>query len=179
MQDYRRPVAIDLFAGVGGLSLGFEQAGFDVLAAVEYDPVHAAVHAFNFPRTEVLCASVATVSAERLRAAAQAGALAHGRHDWDGEIDVIFGGPPCQGFSHMGKRLIDDPRNQLVFHFFRLVNEARPRQFVMENVPGIASTGHASILAQLIDEFAAVGYRTVPHRVLNAAYLAARRNRRR
>jgi DNA (cytosine-5)-methyltransferase 1 len=171
----RRPVAVDLFAGAGGLSLGLEQAGFDVAAAVEYDPVHAAAHEFNFPLTQVLCADVsAPLSATAVKSAVRMGLLAHG-HDlesWDGQIDVIAGGPPCQGFSFIGKRLVDDARNQLVFHFFRLVSELRPRYFIMENVPGMAKGGHASILAELIAEFEADGYRFPAEekfRILNAA----------
>lgn len=165
----RRPVAIDLFAGAGGLAVGFEQAGFDIAAAVEYDPVHAATHEFNFPRTKVLCADISRLSPDRLRAVVEGGVAAHRNASWDGDLDVVFGGPPCQGFSFIGKRLIDDKRNQLVFHFLRLVSELRPRYFVMENVPGMARGGHASILRQLMLEFEQAGYSVVaPHRVLNA-----------
>lgn len=178
-------MAVDLFAGAGGLSLGLEQAGFDVAAAVEYDPVHAATHEFNFPMTKVLCADVsAPLAAESLRAAVREGMRAHG-HDievWDGEIDLIAGGPPCQGFSWIGKRLIDDKRNQLVFHFFRLVSELRPRYFVMENVPGMAQGGHASILDELIAEFEEAGYRfpdEQKYRTLNASDFGVPQERRR
>lgn len=164
----RRPVAIDLFAGAGGLSLGLEQAGFDVLACVEYDPVHCAVHEFNFPRTEVLCADASQLGPERLYRAAEVGAIKHGRNDWDGEIDVIVGGPPCQGFSTIGKRLIDDTRNRLVFDFFRLVSTLRPKYFVMENVPGMAAGGHSAILSRFIAEFEAMGY-AVSSEILNTA----------
>lgn len=181
--ERRRPVAIDLFAGAGGMSLGFEQAGFDVVCAVEYDPVHAATHEFNFPLTKVLCADVARLDALELLAAARLGAEAHG-HDpdaWDGTVDAIFGGPPCQGFSFIGRRLIDDRRNALVFHFFRLVSEVRPRYVVMENVPGMARGGHASILAQLVREFEEAGYRFPPegHRVLDAARFGVPQERKR
>lgn len=167
----RRPTAVDLFSGAGGLSLGLEQAGFDVVASVEYDPVHAAVHEFNFPQTEVLCRDLATLDAEELNEAAVRGRIRHRHpHRWDGEIDLIAGGPPCQGFSLIGKRLIDDPRNRLVFHFFRLVTELRPRYFVMENVPGMKVGGHSSILERLIAEFEAEGYSVVrPVETLNAA----------
>ncbi len=174
-QTVRRPFAVDLFAGAGGLSLGLEQAGFDVVAAVEYDPVHAATHEFNFPRTKVLCADVsAPLRAEKLLAAARKGVAAHGHDDeeWDGELDLLAGGPPCQGFSLIGKRLKDDKRNQLVFHFFRLVSSLRPRYFVMENVPGMATGGHAGILGRLISEFEGIGYRFPDkqgYRILNAA----------
>src|SRR4051794_10299045 len=99
-----RPIGIDLFCGAGGLSLGFEQAGFDVVAAVEYDPVHAATHEFNFPNARTICGDVSTLSAGDLRSAAIEGLERHG-HDaqlWGGRPDVLFGGPPCQGFSLIG-----------------------------------------------------------------------------
>ena len=113
----RRPVAVDLFAGAGGLSLGLEQAGFDIAAAVEYDPVHAAAHKFNFPHTAVLCSDVSGLRANALRVAIRRGLAAHGRDldAWDGQVDLLAGGPPCQGFSLIGKRLVDDLRNRLVF----------------------------------------------------------------
>ena len=174
----RRPVAIDLFAGAGGLSLGMEQAGFDVLASVEYDPVHCAVHEFNFPRTEVLCADASILCPEQLQEAAEAGAAKHGRSEWDKEIDAIVGGPPCQGFSTIGKRLIDDTRNRLVFDFFRLVSALRPKYFVMENVPGMAAGGHSAILNQFVAEFEAEGY-VVVAKVLNTADYGVPQMRRR
>jgi DNA (cytosine-5)-methyltransferase 1 len=172
--DSSRPIAVDLFAGAGGFSLGLEQAGFDVMAAVEYDPVHAATHKFNFPNTAILCADVAKLDAKKLRTVIGRGLQAHGRDpsSWDGEVDLVVGGPPCQGFSLIGKRLVDDVRNKLVFHFVRLVVALRPRYFVMENVPGMATGGHASILHELIKEFERAGYRFPSedkYRVLNAA----------
>ncbi len=178
-----RPVAVDLFAGAGGLSLGLEQAGFDVAAAVEYDPVHAATHEYNFPQTEVICADVsAPLSPARVTSAVRSGLARHGRPSWNGEIDLLAGGPPCQGFSLIGKRLIDDSRNQLVFHFFRLVAELRPKYFVMENVPGMTRGGHAGILDALIAEFEDAGYRFPPDRtykILNAADFGAPQDRKR
>src|SRR5947207_3195384 len=104
-----RPTAVDLFAGAGGFALGFEQAGFDVVAAIEYDPIHAAAHEFNFPRTQVLCANASSISDDYLVAAVEAGSRAHGHKN--SEVDVVFGGPPCQGFSSGGKRQPSDERN--------------------------------------------------------------------
>lgn len=152
-----------------------------MLASVEYDPVHAAVHAYNFPRTEMLCADVSHLDADELRAAASRGWANHEREGrFSGTPDVVFGGPPCQGFSTIGKRLVDDERNQLVFHFFRIVTTLRPRYFVMENVPGMALGGHSSILEELIKEFQAARYRvTRPVRVLNAADFGVPQDRRR
>ena len=179
--EVRRPVAVDLFAGAGGLSLAFEQAGFDVVASVEYDPVHAAVHSYNFPRTEELCRDAAGLSGGELRQAVMSGYAAHGGStDWDGDVDAIIGGPPCQGFSLIGRRLIDDQRNRLVYEFFRLVSVLRPKYVVMENVPGMLSGGHSSILAELIAEFEEAGYNVLkPVGILNAADYGAPQNRRR
>ncbi|WP_242028869.1 DNA cytosine methyltransferase [Coleofasciculus sp. FACHB-712] len=184
---YRRPVAVDLFAGAGGFSLGIEQAGFDVAVAVEVDPVHAAVHAFNFPHTQVLCADARTLSAEAIRKALQRWALRKGSSGvsppapaWNGEIDLAIGGPPCQGFSLMGKRRLDDERNDLVLHFCRLVIELQPRYFLMENVPGIAQKEHAIYLEQLKSAFKSVEYHiTEPVQVLNAADFGVPQNRKR
>lgn len=156
-----RPVGIDLFAGAGGMSLGFEQAGFDIAAAVEIDPVHCAVHEYNFPDTTVICASVVDVSGEEIRKKA-------GLEEVD--IDVVFGGAPCQGFSLIGKRALDDPRNQLVFHYVRIVKELQPKYCVFENVKGLTLGKHATFLQELIDALEQAGYDILqPYRVLNAA----------
>ncbi len=166
-----RPVAVDLFAGVGGLSLGFEQAGFDVVAAVEIDPIHAATHKFNFPNCAVICRDIRTLAGRDIRNVA-------GLRDRN--VDVVFGGPPCQGFSLIGQRVLDDPRNSLVFHFLRLIGELKPRAFVMENVPGMVAGAHTQLLSELIDRFARLGYKVrQPHRILNAANFGVPQNRRR
>jgi DNA (cytosine-5)-methyltransferase 1 len=123
-----RPLGVDLFAGAGGMSLGFEQAGFDVAAAVEIDPIHAAVHHFNFPYARVVVESVANLSGAEIGKRAGIGTRA---------VDVVFGGPPCQGFSLIGKRALDDPRNGLVNDFVRLVAELDAQAFVFENVKGL------------------------------------------
>jgi len=176
-RERRRPIAIDLFAGVGGLSLGFEQAGFDIVASVEYDPVHAAVHEFNFPLTEVVCDDVAKIEASQLLIAAKKGFIAHGHDEseWANDIDCIFGGPPCQGFSTMGKRDIGDDRNKLVYKFADLIGTIRPKYFVMENVPGMVAGGHTNILVRLIARFKKHGYKlaVTPEEVRKRAILNA------
>lgn len=156
-----RPIGVDLFAGAGGMSLGFEQAGFDVNVSVELDPIHCAVHKFNFPNCGVICRGVQDVTGDELRAQA----------DPQGKgIDVVFGGPPCQGFSLIGKRALDDPRNELIRHFVRLVGETSARYFVFENVPGLTVGKHCGVLLELIEEFRQSGYDVQqPWRILNAA----------
>lgn len=167
----RRPIGIDLFAGAGGMSLGVEQAGFDVRAALEIDPIHCATHAYNFPDATIVCADAAEVTGNDLRRAA--GALSE-------EVDLLFGGPPCQGFSFMGKRALDDPRNALVREFVRLVREIQPAAFIFENVPGLASGAHRAFLSELIEAFEQAGYRMpMPYRVLDSAFFGVPQRRRR
>jgi DNA (cytosine-5)-methyltransferase 1 len=167
----KKPIGVDLFAGAGGLSLGFEQAGFDVLAAVEYDPIHAATHEFNFPDCDTICRSVADISGDYIRSRSKIG---------KSEIDVVFGGAPCQGFSMIGKRALEDPRNHLVYHFVRVVSELKPRFFVFENVRGLTVGEHRKFLQEIISEFTARGY-TVrdDYQVLNAVNFGVPQDRQR
>ena len=156
----RRPIAVDLFAGAGGMSLGFEQAGFEVAAAVEIDPVHCAVHKFNFPRTVVIPRSVEGLSGQEIRLAAGLGSR---------PVDCVFGGAPCQGFSLMGQRVFDDPRNRLVSEFVRIVSELGSTTFVFENVKGLTLGHHKQFLTEFVETFKAKGYHVrLPWRVLNA-----------
>jgi DNA (cytosine-5)-methyltransferase 1 len=167
----KRPIAVDLFAGAGGMTLGFEQAGFDVLASVEIDPIHCATHEFNFPICSILCKDVALLTGSEIRKNS-----AIGRR----EIDVVISGSPCQGFSLMGKRDVDDPRNSLIFHFHRLVLELKPKFFVMENVPGITAGEHKQLLNILISSFLESGYQVEEkYQVLNAAHYGVPQARKR
>lgn len=171
LQRRSRPVGVDLFAGAGGLSLGFEQAGFDIAAAVEIDPIHCATHEFNFPSSTAICASVTDLTGDAIRARASLECV---------DIDVVFGGAPCQGFSMMGKRALDDPRNQLVGHFVRLVRELQPKYCIFENVKGLTLGRHVKFLDELIETLAKSGYRVLlPYQVLNAADFGVPQDRRR
>ena len=166
-----RPIGIDLFAGAGGLSLGFEQAGFDIAAAVEIDPIHCATHEYNFPNCKTICASVTDVGGAEIRRLAGLG---------NREVDVVFGGAPCQGFSLIGKRALDDPRNQLVFHYVRIVAELQPKYCVFENVKGLTLGKHSAFLKELIAALGEAGYDvTLPYRVLNAADYGVPQDRKR
>lgn len=167
----QRPIAVDLFAGVGGMTLGFEQAGFDILASVELDPIHCAIHQFNFPFWKVLCKNVEETTGVEIRNSCEID---------NQEIDVVFGGPPCQGFSLIGKRSCDDDRNSLVFHFIRLVLELKPKFFVMENVKGMTVGKHKGFITEIIEKFENQGYQ-VNHnyQLLNAANYGVPQNRER
>lgn len=156
-----RPLGVDLFAGVGGLTLGFEQAGFDIAASVEIDPIHAAAHKFNFPHCSVVSRSAVGLSAEYIREAAGIG---------NKNIAVVVGGAPCQGFSLIGQRALDDPRNALVREFVRLVAELEAAYFIFENVKGLTMGKHRRFLEELIAAFEKWGYTVrLPWRVLDAA----------
>lgn len=165
-----RPVAVDLFAGAGGMSLGFEQAGFEVAAAVEIDPIHACAHLFNFPKCAVIPRSVRDLSGTDIRRIAGI----------KGKVHVVFGGAPCQGFSMIGKRVLDDPRNSLVRDFVRIVAELEADYFVFENVKGLTVGSHVKFLEELIGEFANQGYSVrMPWCVLNAANYGVPQDRKR
>jgi len=167
----KRPIAVDLFAGAGGLSLGFEQAGFDVAAAVEIDPVHCAVHHFNFPNSTAICRSVTDLSGSEIRELAGIG---------DRDIDVVCGGAPCQGLSTIGYRALDDPRNQLVHHYCRIVDELRPKFAVFENVRGLMMGKHKAFLNEIVEQLESSGYSVLkPYRALNASDYGVPQDRRR
>ena len=123
-----RPKIVDLFSGAGGLSLGAARAGFDVCGAVDTDPHALTAHRLNFSSSRHLDADVAALSGESLL-----GLLELQPNDVCG----IVGGPPCQGFSNMGRRDRNDFRNGLFVDFFRIVAEVKPAFYLAENVPGI------------------------------------------
>lgn len=157
-----RPIAVDLFSGAGGLSLGFEQAGFDVRASVDVDPVHCAVHEFNFPGCVTIAGDAGSLTGTEIRS--RAGLVGK-------RIATVFGGPPCQGFSTMGKRSMEDPRNELVMHFHRLVHELAPDTFAFENVKGLIAGSQRGFLEAFLNAFAQSGCYDIvtPWQVLNAA----------
>ena len=152
------------------MSLGFEQAGFDIAAAVEIDPIHGCIHEFNFPRCTLVPRSVREVTGEFIRSAAGIA----------GKVDVVFGGAPCQGFSMIGKRALDDPRNSLVNDFVRLVTELDADYFVFENVKGLTVGRHSKFLEELIGAFEEKEYQVrLPWQVLNAASFCVPQDRKR
>ncbi|MGU2420045.1 DNA cytosine methyltransferase [Burkholderia cenocepacia] len=129
---------VDLFCGCGGFSLGAHRAGYDVAAAFDIDPILTSSFGENFPNTQLTLADVSTLTAAKVREVVGE------------DIEGIFGGPPCQGFSEIGRKDVNDPRRQLLGHFFRLVSEVRPRFFVMENVRGLAHDDARGVLEEAL-----------------------------
>jgi DNA (cytosine-5)-methyltransferase 1 len=153
------------------MSLGFEQAGFDVVAAVDVDPIHVATHSENFPKCATIQADLSVLTGAELRK--RAGLRSK-------RIDVVFGGPPCGGFSLIGKRRPEDSRNQLLKHFARMVKELRPRYFVLENVEGLLIPPMTDILTAFRRDIEAAGYAVVdPVKVLDASEYGVPQRRRR
>lgn len=150
------PTVVSLFAGAGGSSLGYGMAGFRELAAVEWDEHAAYCLRRNFAHVRVLHGDVHKVEPGMVDLA-------------PGELDVLDGSPPCQGFSTSGKRQIDDPRNSLFTQFVRLLRAWLPRAFVMENVVGMIKGKMRTLFAEILAELRSCGYE-VRVAVLNAAY---------
>jgi len=158
---------VDLFCGCGGFTLGAELAGFHSLAAIDVDPVLQSAYRLNFPRTKAIQGSVADLNASAWR-----------HFLGNTSPDGVIGGPPCQGFSRIGKRRKDDPRNSLVHHFFRQVLSLCPKFFIMENVEGLLDAENVGILQSGID-LVAKRYRVCPPTIVNAADFGAATNRHR
>ena len=162
-----KPRVIDLFAGVGGLSLGFEQAGFNVVLANEYDPEIASAYQMNHPHTQMIVGDITSLDLEEMF-----GKLA-------GQIDVIIGGPPCQGFSQKGQRkTIHDSRNFLFKYYVKVVELVHPKYFLMENVPNLLTAEHGYFQKEIVELFSSIGYQLTTG-VLNAADYGVPQNRRR
>jgi DNA (cytosine-5)-methyltransferase 1 len=167
----RRPIGVHLYSGVGGMGLGFEQAGFDVVAAVDIDEKNIELHSRNFPNCKAWCADLSLVSGDQIRKQTQLG---------DRQVDVLFAGPPCQGFSLIGKRASDDPRSALLVDLARLISELSPSYFVVENVEGVLLRDAKDKLDTFVRKVKESGYSVVdPIRVLDAAEFGVPQRRRR
>lgn len=168
-QTSRRFTVISTFAGCGGSSLGYKWAGGKVLAAVEWDRDSAETYRRNHEGTPVLERDIATVTGAELLALTGL---------QEGELDVLDGSPPCQGFSSAGRRRLNDPRNQLFRESVRLLGELRPRTFVMENVAGMVKGDHREIFNEALRALKGAGY-TVRVWLLDAMYFGVPQSRQR
>jgi DNA (cytosine-5)-methyltransferase 1 len=162
-----RGTFVDLFSGCGGFSLGAELAGFRSLAAIDIDPTLQSAYRRNFPKSRVVQASVADIEGS----------------DWKHLIgtakpDAVIGGPPCQGFSWIGKRRRNDPRNLMIGHFYRHVRALRPKFFIMENVLGLLDSDNQDVLAEGL-ELVPSYYRVLKPVIIAASEFGAATSRRR
>lgn len=158
---------LDLFCGCGGLSLGFEEAGYNVLLGIDIWEDALKTYAYNHKHSKTLCADMSILHGEDVKDIIG-----------DNSVDVIIGGPPCQGFSIAGKRIVNDDRNKLYKGFVRMVEYFKPKAFVMENVPNILSIGDGAVRETIINDFKSLGY-TVETKVLTASDYGVPQNRRR
>lgn len=155
------PTLIDLFAGCGGMTLGFTNAGFEPRLAVEWEQPAAATYAANFGEDHVFW-----------------GDIAHLPVDDVPEVDVVIGGPPCQGFSNLGTRDPADPRNRLWREYLRVVPAARPKMFVIENVDRFRSSHDFGLLVDEVEQGRLSDYE-IEVAILNAADFGVPQRRRR
>ena len=153
----KKIIFIDLFAGCGGIAEGFRYAGMECAAANEFDEKAAITYRSNF--NHPLVVGDITLSEVKQILYDLVG---------DKNVDVVVGGFPCQGFSMSGKRLVDDPRNQLFREFVEVVKVSKPKIVVGENVEGILSMANGEVVKQIIEEFSNLGYK-MEYKVLNAA----------
>jgi DNA (cytosine-5)-methyltransferase 1 len=152
---------IDLFAGAGGLSKGLEMAGFESVLANEINPVYAKTFMNNFPNSDVIVGDIRSYSADDLLKRTGLKAM---------ELDLLAGGPPCQGFSvNAPIRSLDDPRNHLFKDFLKIAEAFLPKAILIENVPGIVSLGKGTVVEQIYKELRLLGY-SVSHKILFAAH---------
>lgn len=151
---------IDLFSGVGGLSYGFaHNDNYEIVAANEILPNMAKAYSLNHPTVKVYAEDIKDFDAQKIEK--DLGIKAS-------EIDIIIGGPPCQAYSTVGKRLIDDPRGKLFQEYYRVLKEFNPKLFLFENVKGLLSIQDGELFKTIISHFESLGYK-VQYKLLNAA----------
>ena len=158
---------IDLFSGCGGLSLGFEMAGFTSILAIDNWKDALETYAYNRKNARTLCEDLLALDPYKIKE----------KYNIP-DVDLIIGGPPCQGFSVAGKRIIEDERNKLYKAFVRFVGCFHPNAFVMENVPNILSIGNGIVRDSIINDFESLGYK-VNVQILTASDYGVPQNRRR
>lgn len=157
----QRPTVIDLFAGCGGMTIGFRDEGFEPILAVEWDRYAAATYAANFGEEHVRAGDIADVTNSEIPSS-----------------DLVIGGPPCQGFSNLGLKRLDDPRNQLWREYMRFISTAKPKVFVIENVDRFSKSPEFEMLRAEVDHGLLQDY-TISAGVLNAADFGVAQRRRR
>jgi len=165
--------AVSLFSGAGGFCEGVRLAGYKVLCAVEADPHACKTHSSNFPDVPLFRGDIVEFLKSPYRGVPSAADLK------SAGVDLVYGGPPCQGFSQIGPRDLKDPRNLLYREFVRVVHALKPRAFVMENVPNILALKNGHYRELIVEAFRAVGYRRVAVLTLTASEYGVPQDRKR
>ncbi|GGL55265.1 DNA cytosine methyltransferase [Halocalculus aciditolerans] len=164
------PTHVSLFSGMGGFDLGFDGAGYKTLAAVEQDEDAADTYRRNLIEGDHLDQDEPPVLLERDIRKIATWEILEAAGVGVGGLTTISGGPPCQGFSHIGQREEDDPRNELYREMVRIVGQAKPLTFVMENVSGLATMKGGKAIREVCNAFADVGYHLTWEKVNAADY---------
>ena len=161
---------IDLFCGAGGLTQGFHDAGFKTVYAVEFNSIFAETYKMNFPNVHLKVGDIKDITNDEIDAINK-----------KYKVDIIVGGPPCQGFSiagNIGRRFLEDPRNRLFMEYYRFVEIIKPKMFVLENVAAMVSHNKGKTIKEIVNVFEKLGYK-VQFKVLNAAEYSVPQERRR
>lgn len=159
---------IDLFCGCGGLSLGFEKAGANILLGIDNDKMALKTFELNHKNSKSICGDITAISYKN-----DIKPLLNNK-----TVDIIIGGPPCQGMSLSGPRKFDDPRNKLYLSYIRLVEEIKPKAFVIENVLGLVSLFGGQIKDNIVKKFSEMEY-NISYKVLSSADYGVPQNRKR
>jgi DNA (cytosine-5)-methyltransferase 1 len=160
MNNKKKLKIIDLFSGVGGLSYGFSHNdNFEIVAANEILPNMAKAYLLNHPTVKVYVQDIRDFSSEQIE---------KDLNVINRDIDIVVGGPPCQAYSTVGKRMLDDPRGKLFQEYYRVLKEFNPKLFLFENVKGLISMQDGKLLKIIVLLFESLGYKVV-YKLLNAA----------
>ena len=179
MNDKEKPIVIDLFSGAGGLSHGFKEAGYRIIAALDSDENARITYENNFLTTKFYHNKIEDVDARIIMRDLELK---------EGEVDCLVGGPPCQGFSVKGSMILDDPRNVLFKHFIRFASIIKPKVVLIENVPTILTLGNNKFRDEICNLFEEIGYKTsyknlmaadygVPQKRLRAIFMALKNHK--
>ena len=152
---------VDLFCGSGGLTLGFKWAGFTTVAANDFFKEAGLTFKANFPKVKYVGGDITDLDVKN---------QIFDAIDENGGIDIVIGGPPCQGFSNAGKRMIEDPRNALYKEFVDIVIETNPKIFIMENVEGIMSINEGKTFAEIKETFRELGFNVTGRKLIATQY---------
>lgn len=158
---------IDLFCGCGGLSYGFERAGCEIVLGIDNNLSALETFMYNHNNSEMICEDITQIDYNKIK-----------KIVGDDHIDIVVGGPPCQGMSISGPRNFNDPRNKLYLSYIRLVKEIQPSAFVIENVPGLVGLFNGQIKDNIVKSFTDLGY-TVKYQILCASDYGVPQNRNR